>query len=167
MKVALIGAELEENLGLRYMASALEQAGHQAVIFPFNEGGEIAAVVRQVTTFAPQVAGLSMVFTGRAREFCRLATGLREAGFAGHLTAGGHFAALNCRQLLADFPAFDSVALGEGEELICALAASPADLKGVAGFCFRASDGTTALNPSRGNPANLDALPFPRRDSFH
>ena len=167
MKVALIGAELEENLGLRYMASALEQAGHQAVIFPFNEGGEIAAVVRQVTTFAPQVAGLSMVFTGRAREFCRLATTLREAGFAGHLTAGGHFAALNCRQLLADFPAFDSVALGEGEELICALAASPSDLTGVAGFCFRAAEGEIRMNPSRGNPDDLDALPFPRRTSFH
>jgi len=167
MKVALIGAELEENLGLRYMVSSLERAGHQAVIFPFNEEGEIPAVVRQVTAFGPEIAGLSMVFTGRAREFCRLARALREGGFTGHLTAGGHFAALNCRQLLADFPEFDSVALGEGEELICALAASLPDLSGVAGFCWRAPDGTIALNPSKGNPENLDLLPFPKRDTFH
>jgi hypothetical protein len=29
MKVALVGAELEENLGLRYIASALEHRGHK------------------------------------------------------------------------------------------------------------------------------------------
>ncbi|MRR36159.1 hypothetical protein EG829_16075, partial [bacterium] len=106
MKVALIGAELEENLGLRYMVSSLERAGHQAVIFPFNEEGEIGTVVRQVMAFGPEIAGLSMVFTGRGREFCRMAKALREGGFTGHLTSGGHFAALNCRQLLTDFPEF-------------------------------------------------------------
>jgi hypothetical protein len=167
MKVALIGAELEENLGLRYMASALEAAGHMAVIVPFNEEAEMVQVVRQVVREKPDIAGLSMVFTGRGREFCRLAKKLREAGFKGHLTAGGHFAALNCRQLLTDFPEFDSIALGEGEDLICALAANLEDLSGVAGFCFRSADGRIVLNPGKGNPENLDALPFPRRIEFH
>lgn len=167
MKVALIGAELEENLGLRYMVSSLEREGHQAVIFPFNEEGEIPSVVRRVIAFAPDIAGLSMVFTSRAREFCRLAKDLREAGFGGHITAGGHFAALNCRQLLADFTVFDSVALGEGEELICALAANLSDLSKVAGFCHRTADGAIDINPARGNPENLDQLPFPKRDTFH
>lgn len=167
MKVALIGAELEENLGLRYMVSSLEREGHMATIFPFNEEGEIRTVIGQVMAFAPDIAGLSMVFTGRAREFCRMAKVLRGAGFSGHLTAGGHFAALNCRQLLVDFPEFDSVALGEGEELICALAANLSDISRVAGFCYRTKDGTIAVNPSMGNPENLDALPFPKRDTFH
>ena len=167
MKIALIGAEIEENLGLRYMVSSLERAGHLGVIFPFNEESALPSVVRQVMAFAPDIAGLSMVFTGRAREFCRMAKALRDGGFTGHLTAGGHFAALNCRQLLEDFPAFDSVALGEGEELICALADSPDDLSGVPGFCYRAKDGAITVNPSRGNPENLDLLPFPRRDTFH
>ncbi len=167
MKVALIGAELEENLGLRYMATSLEASGHEAMILPFNEEADITQVVRRVQEEQPQIAGLSMVFTGRAREFCRLAEALRSAGFAGHLTAGGHFAALNCRQLLEDFSAFDSVALGEGEELICALATHLDDLAGVPGFCYRAADGTIAVNPGKDNPDNLDALPFPRRTEFH
>ncbi|WP_429885488.1 B12-binding domain-containing radical SAM protein [Geoalkalibacter halelectricus] len=167
MKVALIGAELEENLGLRYMASALEAAGHEALILPFNEEADIASVVHRVRAESPDIAGLSMVFTGRAREFCRLAEALREGGFTGHLTAGGHFAALNARQLLADFPAFDSVALGEGEELICALAAHLDDLSPLPGFCYRTARGEIALNPGTGNPENLDALPFPRRTTFH
>ena len=167
MRVALIGAELEENLGLRYMASALELQGHKAEIFPFNGKGDTETVVRQVLAFDPEIAGLSMVFTGRAREFCNLALSLRNAGFQKHLTAGGHFAALNCRQLLADFPSFDSIALGEGEELICTLTENFADLSTTAGFCWRRSDGTIAVNPSPGNPENLDALPFPRRTNFH
>ncbi|MFA7060727.1 MAG: radical SAM protein [Pedobacter sp.] len=167
MDVALIGAELEENLGLRYMATSLEQHGHSAEIIPFNEEGDITSVVRQIVKLNPAITGLSMVFTGRAREFCRLAKALREAGYTGHLTAGGHFAALNCQRLLADFPEFDSIALGEGEELICALAENLSNLDGVAGFCWRAADGVIAVNPSRGNPADLDALPFPRRTGFH
>jgi hypothetical protein len=31
MRVALIGAELEENLALRYIRGSLEQAGHEVV----------------------------------------------------------------------------------------------------------------------------------------
>ncbi len=167
MKVALIGAELEENLGLRYMASALEQSGHMAFIIPFNEAADIPAVIRQVMDTAPDIAGLSMVFTGRAREFCRLAGALRDSGFAGHLTAGGHFAALNCQKLMVEYSEFDSIALGEGEELICELAEHLDDISGVAGFCRRGADGAITVNPSKGNPEDLDALPFPRRDSFH
>jgi anaerobic magnesium-protoporphyrin IX monomethyl ester cyclase len=167
MRIALIGAELEENLGLRYMLSSLEREGHRARIFPFNEEKDIPAVVRQIATFAPHIAGLSMVFTGRAREFCRMAKALRDSGFAGHLTAGGHFAALNCRELLEDYPELDSIALGEGENLICDLATHLSNISNVAGFCYRAKDGTITKNPSPGNPEELDLLPFPRRDTFH
>jgi len=167
MIIALIGAELEENLGLRYMASALEKAGHTAVILPFNDEGNMQRIVRQVLILDPDIVGLSMVFTGRAREFCRMAKVLREAGFAGHITAGGHFAALNCIQLMTDFPQFDSVALGEGEELICDLAAGLSNLPDLAGFCRRGQDNAPVMNPPRGNPQNLDLLPFPRRSEFH
>jgi anaerobic magnesium-protoporphyrin IX monomethyl ester cyclase len=167
MHVALIGAELEENLGLRYMASALEKRNHTATILPFNEESEIEKVVSKTVALNPDVVGLSMVFTGRAREFCRLAKTLREHGFSGHLTAGGHFAALNCEQLLRDFPEFDSVALGEGEELICDLAENLTDPSRLAGFCVSRHGSPPRMNPSRGNPADLDRLPFPRRDHFH
>jgi anaerobic magnesium-protoporphyrin IX monomethyl ester cyclase len=167
MKVALLGAELEENLGLRYMASALAQNGHLVEIIPFNTESDIAQAVQQVVDFEPQLAGLSMVFTGRGREFCKLAQAMRTGGYRGHIVAGGHFAALNCERLLQDFPAFDSVALGEGEELICNLANSLDDLTHISGICYRAKDGAIRKNPSTGNPDKLDELPFPRRDSFH
>jgi radical SAM superfamily enzyme YgiQ (UPF0313 family) len=137
VKVALVGAELEENLGLRYMASALEGRGHQVDIIPFNSKHDIPRVLEQVTSLDPKITGLSMVFTSRAREFCRLAQTLREKGYTGHLIAGGHFASFNCERLLQDFPAFDSVALGEGEELVCELADHLDEIFKIPGLCYR------------------------------
>ncbi len=166
MKVALVGAELEENLALRYMAAALEGKGHEVELIPFNRETDIPAAVAHVAAYNPDITGLSMVFTGRAREFCRLAQALREEGYQGHLIAGGHFACLNCERLLSDFPAFDSVALGEGEEIICALADQLDNPSQVAGLCYRTRDGAIDINPSAGNPENLDALPFPKRTTF-
>jgi anaerobic magnesium-protoporphyrin IX monomethyl ester cyclase len=167
MKISLIGAELEENLGLRYIASSLEQKGHSVEIVPFNSEYDILLAVKQVAAFNPMITCLSMVFTSRAREFCNLAQVLRDNGYNGHLNAGGHFAALNCEVLLNDFPAFDSVALGEGEKIICELADHPDDLSQIAGLCYRQTDGSMAINPSSGNPDNLNALPFPKRTTFH
>lgn len=167
MKIALLGAELEENLGLRYIASSLEAQNHIVKIIAFNSESDLPSAVSSLIDFDPRIAGLSMVFTGRAREFCRLAQALRDGGFRGHIIAGGHFASLNCGQLLKDFPAFDSVALGEGEELMCALAGSLDDLSRVTGLCYRRSDGSLVTNPSLGNPDRLDDLPFPKRTTFH
>ena len=87
MKVALIGAELEENIGLRYMASALEQRGHEALIIPFNFDRDRPQTVEKTLAFDPHIVGLSMVFTGRAREFCKLANSLRDKGCQGHIIA--------------------------------------------------------------------------------
>jgi anaerobic magnesium-protoporphyrin IX monomethyl ester cyclase len=167
VKVSLVGAELEENLGLRYMASALEGAGHQADIVPFASEYEIPDVVSRILKDKPDIAGLSMVFSGRGREFCHLAQALRQAGYRGHLIGGGPFASFNCERLLRDYPEFDSIALGEGEELICALASNLEDVSRVSGLCYRRRDGSITLNPSKGNPDNLDALAFPKRTTFH
>lgn len=167
MKVALVGAELEENLGLSYMAAALEKNGHLVEIIPFNSERDTSTAVNQVLELSPELVGLSMVFTGRAREFCEFAGVLRTNGYDGHIIAGGHFAALNASDLLRDFPEFDSIGLGEGEDIICALVSSLPDYKNTDGICFRSENGEIVLNPSKGNPDDLDALPFPRRDKFH
>ncbi len=50
---------MEENLGLRYMASSLESGGHQVEVVPFNTEQDIPRVVEQVIAFAPQLTGFS------------------------------------------------------------------------------------------------------------
>jgi radical SAM superfamily enzyme YgiQ (UPF0313 family) len=167
MNVALIGAELEENLGLRYIASSLEARGHNVSIIPFNSRQDTEAAVSKTLASEPQIAGLSMVFTSRGREFCRLAARLREAGFRGHLVAGGPFASFNCERLVSEFSAFDSVALGEGEDLMCCLAENLDSLDRVPGLCYRDVDGRVRTNAATGNREQLDELPWPKRTTFH
>jgi len=167
MNVALIGAELEENLAIRYIASSLEACGHSVDIVPFNSVQETDSAVRQTLAFQPQIVGLSMIFTARGREFCQLAKRIREAGFRGHVIAGGPFASFNCKFLVTEFPDLDSVALGEGEELMCCLAENLDHLDRVPGLCYRDDSGFARINPSLGNPDKLDELPWPKRTTFH
>ncbi len=168
MKVALIGAEIEENLALRYLHSSLSAAGHEPRLFGFSGRAELERVASSVAAWQPDVAGLSMLFTSRSREFVDLARRLRELDFRGHLTAGGHFAAFHAAELLRDHPAFDSIALGEGEELMVELCASPEHPEEVRGLVVRGPDGGTVSAGPRPNLCDLDARPRPTRpERFH
>ena len=53
MRVLLVGSELEENLAIRYLASALEAAGHQAELASFSSSMETAAVVGNLRGLIP------------------------------------------------------------------------------------------------------------------
>ena len=85
MRVVLVGAELEENIGLRYMASALEANGHAADIVPFNaearhcRNGPAGAGARSRTSSACRwssraAAGSSAVWPPPARRGLHAAT---------------------------------------------------------------------------------------------
>ena len=167
MKVALVGAELEENLGLRYIASSLECHGHETAIVPFNTEADAEQAVAAVMSSGATLTGLSMIFTSRGKDFIRFAERLRAAGYDGHIIGGGPFASFNCERLIADHPAFDTIALGEGEELMVALAEHLDDVSVVPGLCYRDASGQPVVNASIGNPDRLDALPWPKRTTFH
>jgi hypothetical protein len=112
MHVLLVGAELEENLALRYLASALKGAGHTFELAAFDHPRQAADVVAAALARHPAVVGLAATFQYRAREFGALAQALRDAGYRGHITAGGHFPTFAFRALLEAYPAIDSVAWG-------------------------------------------------------
>jgi len=167
MKIALVGAELEESLAIRYLWGALHAEGHEVVFVPFNEPEGTEAAAAALAASGARLAGMSMVFTRRAREFTSLATRARELGFAGHITAGGHFAAFNAPALLGEVPALDSVVVGEGEEILCALARHLATPDRVAGLVWRDAEGRVVDNPPSRNPRDLDARPWPVRRRPH
>ncbi|NQT39166.1 MAG: B12-binding domain-containing radical SAM protein [Planctomycetes bacterium] len=168
MRIALVGPELEENLALRYLDAALVEAGHEVRIFDFHAAEQIPTLAVEIADDAPDVIGLSMVFTARAREFADLARQVRQADSTAHITCGGHFAAFNARQLLEDCPALDSIIHGEGEETIVELVAGLDGSKEVAGLTFRGSDGQITTTPSRANPDDLDLRAPPTRpEVFH
>ncbi len=117
----LIGPEDQENLATRYLVACLRQAGYTAEIAGFTSPADTDAVRRLVRERRPRLVGLSNMFQFRAAELLDLANRLRDDGYRGHITIGGHFPTFGYRELLRDGPALDSVVRGEGEETIVEL----------------------------------------------
>ncbi|MCX6550021.1 MAG: cobalamin-dependent protein [Acidobacteria bacterium] len=165
--VALVGPELEENLSLRYLAASLSAAGFDCDIVPFDAGTDVPWALARILERPdrPALVGLSLAFQPRARDFLALAVALRERGYAGHLTAGGHFATFACREILHDFPEFDTVLCYEADATLPALAAAVmgrGDQASIPGLACRDRAGAVHVNPL---PAASDvaALPWPDR----
>jgi len=168
MRVALVGPEIEENLALRYLASSLEAEQHEVEIFDFHDKAQVASLADAIAAWAPDIVGLSMIFTVRSREFMALARTLRALGFAGHITAGGHFAALHANELLAEGATLDSVVLGEGERPMVELARHLEAPERVRGIAYRAAGGRVSRTEALPNSEDLDDRPWPKRpDRFH
>jgi anaerobic magnesium-protoporphyrin IX monomethyl ester cyclase len=167
-KIALVGPELEENLALRYIDAALVEAGHQPTIHDFHCTEQVEEVARAIRADGSDVVGLSMMFTSRSRDFTALAARLRELGYGGHITAGGHFASFHAEQLLRDYPALDSIVHGEGEAAIGELVDHVHELAKVPGITHRLANGQACFQGYRPNDRDLDARPRPTRPaSFH
>ena len=62
MRVALIGAEFEENLAVRYLWGSLEAAGHEVVPIVFNRAEDTESAARQLQASGTGLAGFSMVY---------------------------------------------------------------------------------------------------------
>jgi anaerobic magnesium-protoporphyrin IX monomethyl ester cyclase len=169
MRLTLVGADLEENLGMGMIAASAGEAGHRVEIVPFTESCESAHVVERVLASAPDVVGLAAQFQHRGAEFLALAAALRRAGFAGHITAGGHFASMGYAQVLSARSGVNSVVLYEGEQTIVELLnalAEKRDLTGVAGLAFLGPRGVLRT-ATRNLAQDLDALPTARRYRAH
>ena len=164
--VALVGPEIEENLSLRYLAACLERAGFPCQILPFHSDHQFTEVVRGVLEAdePPLMVGLSLAFQWRAPDMLALAVALREGGYSGHITAGGHFATFAAKELMVDFTELDSVVRQEAEDTLTALAAALSmgdDLDALPGLALRGPDGVH-LTAQPANP-DLARLPWPDR----
>jgi radical SAM superfamily enzyme YgiQ (UPF0313 family) len=177
MRIALLGPELEENLGLRYLEAALERAGHHVQILPFNSPADLGRNLRIVLRRAPDLIGYSLVAQRRFEDFADLTARLRSAGYRGHITAGGHFASLRAAEVLAIVPGIDSILHHDGEERITRLAAwlgepgspdpdsdPPEDLDGIT---WRARPGGGIRHRPARTVSDLAALPLPVRGRPH
>ncbi len=165
--IALVGPELEENLSLRYLASSLGAAGFAARIVRFDGDADFARTAQAIIDDPPLLVGISLAFQWRAPDFLALAVGLRELGFAGHLTVGGHFATFAAEDILRDFSCVDSVCRQEAEETLVALCQRLRDRQtwgDIPGVVSRAADGRVVFAPMPATPP-LATLPYPVRDA--
>ena len=161
MKIALVAAEFEENLAIRYLWSAAKAHGHEVVFVPFNEMAELEQAATAIARSGADLAAYSMVFTARARQFCRLAEQARRLGFKGCALAGGHFATFHAVELLRDCSALDAVGCGEGETLLVQLAEHLADPSLVPGLVWRDAQGAVRSNGQPMPQDDLDVIQAP------
>ncbi len=169
MRIALVGADFEENLGVGMIAAVARNAGHQVQVEPFDGPDTIERVAARVVAAGPEVVGLSMQFQHRGHEFLRLARLVRAVGCKARIVAGGQFATLAWREVLSPPNAVDAVVLHEGErgfvELLEALQ-SGGSLDGVAGLALPGPDGPRRT-AGRALVHDLDSFPFPARYRPH
>jgi radical SAM superfamily enzyme YgiQ (UPF0313 family) len=165
-RVLLVGFQEQDNLGLRYLASSLREAGHEVRIESF--GADAAPLAPLAHRWSPDIIGFSMIFQFMAPDFAKVISALRAAGVSAHFTMGGHYASFAPETLLELIPELDSVVRFEGERAIVELTeAIVAGLswREIGGIAWREGD-RVHTTPARKEAAALDALPWPEREDI-
>jgi anaerobic magnesium-protoporphyrin IX monomethyl ester cyclase len=166
-KVLLVGFQDQDNLGLRYLMSAVNSVGHQAEIMTYRSDPKI--ILRRINHDNPDVIGFSLIFQYMARDFGSVIGALREAGVMAHFTMGGHYASFEPSEILRLIPGLDSVVRFDGEVTLVNLLnclGKKADWRSLPGLAFRLTDGSIHLAPLAKSVDNLDCLPPPDRRSI-
>jgi radical SAM superfamily enzyme YgiQ (UPF0313 family) len=162
--VVLIGFQKQGNLGIGYLAAALNQHAYRVEIVDFEQ--EPSIILDVITRTQPILVGLSLIFQFYAPQFASLARYLRENDVNCHFTIGGHFPSLSYEQTLEIIPDVDSVVRFEGEITLLELAdclSTGSEWHEIDGLAYRKL-GQIVTNPLRPLIHDLDALPHPVRD---
>ena len=165
-RVLLVGFQDQDNLGLRYLMSAVNASGHQAAITTYASDPQ--PLLKRIRQERPDVVGFSLIFQYMAPDFGRVIGALRDAGVSGHFTMGGHYASFEPSEILRRTPGLDSVVRFDGEVTLVKLLhclGSGADWRGLPGIAFR-TDHEVVVAPLARVVEDLDLLPWPDRRSI-
>ncbi|UWQ98457.1 B12-binding domain-containing radical SAM protein [Rhodobacteraceae bacterium S2214] len=164
LRCLFIGFQDQDNLGLRYLMSSAQSAGHDTEIQTFE--ADPRPILEAVRQKKPDFIGFSLIFQFMTRQFADVIEALREAGVTAHISVGGHFPSFNHQSVMDAAPGIDSVIRFEGEatmtDLLAALATDQ-DWSKIPGLAARLLSGDVRSNPLRGQIMELDTLPWPER----
>lgn len=166
-RVLLIGFQDQDNLGLRYLMSAVNASGHQASIMTY--GSDPEAILKRIDREKPDVIGFSLIFQYMAPDFGRVIGALRDAGVTAHFTMGGHYASFEPAEILKRTPGLDSVVRFDGEITLVKILhclATGSNWRTLPGIAFRTSEGEIVMPPLAHVVEDLDLLPPPDRRSI-
>ena len=164
--VLLVGFQDQDNLGLRYLISSLNEAGYHAKIVTYQPDPE--PLVDIINREEPDIVGFSLIFQYMAPSFAKIIEALRARHISTHLTMGGHFSSFEYEEVLNRIPGLDSVVRFEGErtlvELLQKIKAAE-DWHEIEGIAFQ-SGISVKSTPLRPPVKDLDVLPFPFREDI-
>ena len=158
-----------ENLGIGYLASALESQGYTVhVLDAFLTDLDIDTVVQRILLAPPRLLlGFSMLSYELYQTGSEIVRRLRQEGYRGHITAGSWFPTFWYRTMIEEGFAVDSVILAESESSICALVdylrmgswSGDADRQ-----LQREQIGNVLVLKQSSPPSDVSTLRHPRRD---
>ena len=165
-RVALVGFEDQDNLGLRYLSSALRARGHDTRIVKL--GSATSEVARDILAYRPDVVGFSLIFQYLLPAFADLVAQLRRQGTTAHFTTGGHFPSFEPARTLSGIVGLDSVVRFEGEDTLVELTdavLAAGRWQDVPGIAWRDGD-IVRTSLARVGRRDLDELAWPDRDDI-
>ena len=122
------------------------------------------ALVRALDESSPLLAGINCQFSAQMASTFKTAAIIKKHNPSVKVAAGGMHPTVFSEELLRDYPDFDFVLKGEGEEslpkLVRALK-SGRGLEDVDGLSWRTADGRIVSRPKTSFIENLDSLPAP------
>lgn len=154
------------NMGIAYIAAAVEQAGHEASIIDANafRMGE-DELRRALLAIGPRIVGVTATTTTLLDAYTAARVARRTLPHA-FIVMGGIHATRFPVETLEECEVLDAVSMGEGErtfvELIAVLEDPSGDLGSVKGLAYRQGS-RVVMNEERPCLVDLDELPFPAR----
>ena len=156
-----------ESLALGYIAAYMRASSFRVKIVDEEIGGFPRKDTIQKLRNASLV-GFTAIAKPQILQITKTIRALRESGSSAHFSAGGQYASFLHRELLELPGVFDSVVRFEGERTFAELASAVEQgktLGGIKGLSFKEKN-RIIENPLRPLAENLDALPFPARDTL-
>lgn len=166
-QVLLIGFEDQDNLGLRYLMSSVNAAGHRVSILTY--GSDPNPILQRIHQERPDVIGFSLIFQYMTPDFGRVIKVLRNNGVNAHITIGGHYSSFEPVEVLKHISGLDSIVRFDGELTLVNLLnrlATGTDWGDLPGIAFRDGGGEIIVTPLAKPIADLDTLPWPDRRSI-
>ena len=154
------------RVGVAVIAACLRDAGHTVhVLDPHVDDSSVDQFVNKITRLKPDVVGLS-AFTEEIRDAAMIAEKIKAASPETRLVIGGYHASAVPGETLEQFPVFDLVVAGEGEQAMLEIA-SGAPWDSIPGVAWRDADGNTIhVNPPRESFPPFEELPPPAWDLY-
>lgn len=168
MKVTLVNSQVLDGnnvvppLGLMYIASVIEKAGHQVQLYDADPEYH-DTIINEIKEFGPDLIGLSFLTVGYQRAFNLLKKLKQELPDVTYCCGGVH-PTVKPQETFVEFDV-DFLVVGEGEETIveaCEKLQKKESLAGIKGVIYR-EKGKIIDNGRREMIKDLDTIPFPAR----
>lgn len=168
-------ARVDENkqfwppLGLAYLASVLEKAGHSVKVLDRDvvlrrEGLDFEKtdrlMLKEIADFRPDYIGISAT-TPNMYDVGLISEKIKKMAPDVSVILGGPHGSAIPQETLDEFPGLDIVVMGEGERTMIDIV-SGVPIPGVKGIAYR-RNGKAVVNDTRPPIENIDGLPMPGR----